>query len=287
MRKYIFFAIVLLLVVSGSIAVFFIAKLFVVPRSGLNIDTNPPSTVFVDGKKAGETPFSEIYKKGEKLIRLEPKDSSLASWEGKVRLVDNVETVIRRDFGQTENLSSGYILSFEKIGGNNAELAVVSRPDYARVEVDGEVKGYAPLKIKAITSGEHSIGLTLPGYLPKDIQGINVKKGYRLTVYVDLAEDISFIAEATPSAEQARIMVEILPTPTGFLRVREKDLLSSSEVGRVKPGERYVLLEENKDGTWYKIEYQQGRTGWIFARYAQKLSDLDQPNATDSGSLSD
>ncbi|MEK7165770.1 MAG: PEGA domain-containing protein [Patescibacteria group bacterium] len=64
--------------------------------------------------------------------------------------------------------------------------------------------------------------------------------------------------------------VEILDTPTGFLRVRKEPNTSGEEIGRVSPGEYYSMLDEDNNG-WYKIEYEIDKEGWISSQYAKKF----------------
>lgn len=66
--------------------------------------------------------------------------------------------------------------------------------------------------------------------------------------------------------------IEIEETPTGFLRVRKE--ADGEEVGRVNPGEFYALLDEDTvaGGTsWYKIEYETDKEGWVSSQYAKKF----------------
>ena len=67
----------------------------------------------------------------------------------------------------------------------------------------------------------------------------------------------------------AAAMVEILPTGTGFLRVRSGSGTAHAEITRVHPGEKYPLLEEVSG--WYKIRLVDQTEGWISGRYAKKL----------------
>jgi N-acetylmuramoyl-L-alanine amidase len=62
--------------------------------------------------------------------------------------------------------------------------------------------------------------------------------------------------------------VLILQTPTGFLRVRDQASLNGTEMGQVKPGETYQLLDERTD--WFQIKLTNGQSGWISSQYAQK-----------------
>jgi len=76
----------------------------------------------------------------------------------------------------------------------------------------------------------------------------------------------------SPTKPPAKPYVEILDTPTGFLRVRAEPGGSGEEVGRVNPGDFYSLLDEESVSStpWYKIEYESGKEGWISGQYADK-----------------
>ncbi|MDP3988814.1 MAG: SH3 domain-containing protein [bacterium] len=65
--------------------------------------------------------------------------------------------------------------------------------------------------------------------------------------------------------------VEILDTSTGFLRVRRGPSTSYDEIAQVQPGATYRLLETR--GQWYNIQLDETATGWIFAEYANVLSN--------------
>jgi len=69
--------------------------------------------------------------------------------------------------------------------------------------------------------------------------------------------------------EVAGARVQILPTGTGFLRVRSGSGTANAEITRVHPGEKYPLLEELSG--WYKIRLADQTEGWISGRYAKKL----------------
>lgn len=77
------------------------------------------------------------------------------------------------------------------------------------------------------------------------------------------------------SSQQTRNVrkVEILDTPTGFLRVREEPSTSSSEIGRAKPGDRFSVLDVRDvgGGIWYKIAFTETQDGWISGQYAKKI----------------
>ncbi len=80
-------------------------------------------------------------------------------------------------------------------------------------------------------------------------------------------------AENTKKASDSASVVTtqkivILETPTGFLRVREKDSIGSAEIGTVKPGDKLDLISEKAD--WYEVKLPDGKTGFISATYAKK-----------------
>lgn len=241
-------------------------------NAGLQIETIPQATVYINGDQMGTTPFELVQKPGEISIRLVPiaTETSLAPWGTKVTLTQGIKTVIRRDFAETEEKSSGEILSFEKISGSTASLAAVSTPDAAQVNLDGQNRDFTPLLINDIAVGDHKLVIFQAGYSEREIQA-RAEVGYKLTVVAMLAK-FEQAPEATESADEVlpkEEKIEILDTPTGFLRVRREPGKNGAEAGQVKPGEQFVLLEE-KD-SWYKIEYQKDKEGWISSEYVKKL----------------
>lgn len=65
--------------------------------------------------------------------------------------------------------------------------------------------------------------------------------------------------------------VEILPTGTGWLRVRSDPSLSASEVAKVNVGEKFILLEEGEG--WAKIKLSDGGEGWVSADFVKKIQE--------------
>ncbi|OGY10934.1 MAG: hypothetical protein A3A58_02930 [Candidatus Blackburnbacteria bacterium RIFCSPLOWO2_01_FULL_41_27] len=241
-------------------------------QAGLQIETTPQATVYIDGDQMGTTPFELVQKPGEVSIRLVPiaTETSLAPWGTKVTLVQGIKTVIRRDFAENEEASAGEILSFEKRSGNTASLTVVSAPDAAQVNLDGQNRGFTPLPVNDIAVGEHKLIISQAGYSERQIQA-RAGAGYKLTVVAMLAklDTVEANEESALVEELQREKVKIAETPTGFLRVRSAPTKNATESGQVKPGEEYVLLEE-KD-SWYKIEYQKDKEGWVSSEYVKKV----------------
>ncbi|MBI4033064.1 MAG: PEGA domain-containing protein [Candidatus Blackburnbacteria bacterium] len=252
-------------------------------QAGIQIETNPEASVYINGAEVGTTPYDEVRKPGDITLRLVPiAPSGLASWETKLTLIQGVRTVVKRDFAQNETASSGEVLSFEKAGGKGASLAVVSSPSSASVSLDGEVRGFTPVRVDSISLGEHQILISQTGFVEKEIRA-RTQEGYKLTVVATLAQIKE--EEASPQAQPspiAQTKVEILSTPTGFLRVRLEPSTSATEAAQVTPGKSYPYIDQNKDGTWFKIEYlpaqagEKGKEGWVSGQYAKKIETTEE-----------
>ncbi|RJR25925.1 PEGA domain-containing protein [Candidatus Microgenomates bacterium] len=255
--------------------------------AALQINTNPPANVFIDGKILGKTPFqSSEMQSGEITVKLIPEstEEALSSWESKITLNSGVLTLIERELGQTEEESSGQILSLEKSKDKEqASLTVISNPDGALIHIDGEAKGFTPITIDQIGVGDHQITLSKEGYVDKSIKARAVA-GFKLIVNAKMGQEVNkestpatSSGTPTPSAKPTAASgsssnsstIEIKDTPTGWLRVRKEASTASAEVGKVNPGETYEILEE--ENGWYKIEYESGSEGWISGQYAKKI----------------
>ena len=103
------------------------------------------------------------------------------------------------------------------------------------------------------------------GYLGKKDEAVTdeAKK-----VFSQLVAFLTGAASDTTTAPDGA-QIQVLDTPTGFLRVRANPSTGASELTQVKPGEKYSLLEE-KSG-WYKIRVKEGLEGWVSGQYAKKL----------------
>ena len=116
-----------------------------------------------------------------------------------------------------------------------------------------------------------------------DQAGFKVAEGSEITGlaklslgYLGRRSDGGITEEAKASiltfADKALIsqhLVEILPTGTGWLRVRANPSLSGQEVSKVNVGEKITLLSEQ--GSWYQVKLSDGKTGWISAAFAKKI----------------
>lgn len=246
---------------------------------GLKVVSNPSSNVFLNDKLVGKSPYEDKYQTGEYVLKLIPDEAATqaSSWQGRININPSVLTYVNRELGASELLSSGEILTLEKISLNETQLAIFSQPDGVVVLLDGQEKGVTPLLIKDVSAGEHDVSVTSPGFISRTVR-IQSTLGYKLSVNFQLAlaggtEGQAAGISPTPEPDQKKQLekpyVVIKDTPTGFLRVRSGPTTSSTEAARVKPADEYPLLEE-KQG-WYKILYDTDREGWISGRYASKV----------------
>ena len=260
----------------------FVTGYFSPPKAGLLIDTSPMSTVFVNGERMGTTKYEGMFKPGEVVVKLVPEsfDKPLPPYETKVKLVSGVKTIVQRVFLESEDKSSGAIISFEKSDDKNAQISVVSIPDAAQVLLDGQIRGNTPFKLSSVGVGEHTLTLKAQGYEDKEIN-VMTYKGFKLTAVFKLSpKDEPKQVEENPTPEPVREeKVKILKTGTGFLRVRIEPSTLAKEVGRVIPGEFYKLLDTDDETGWYKIEYKDGEEGWISNEYAEKGDESESASS--------
>lgn len=242
-------------------------------RGALQVTSQPKSRVYVNGKFVGVTPLckcelKEMLPSGEYRIRLVPEDSQFDPFENKITITPKVLTVVDRTFNK-DGIASGSIISLTKLQDKNTiELEIISFPDKAKIFLDNNVTGFTPIQLSNLTESDHEIKLTRDGYQDKTVR-IRTVKGFRLETLIFLGVSPSLSSEdieGSPQPEVSKVL--ILQTPTGFLRVRESASISSREIGRVTPGEKYDLLQEG--GGWFKIKLINGKEGWVSAQYAQK-----------------
>lgn len=269
--------------------------------SALQISSTPKSTIFLNDKEIGKTPYyDEKVVAGEYTIKLVPDNSQYVTWESKIKLNSEVLTVINRDMGLTEETSAGEILNLEKISVNDtSDVSIVTTPNLANVKFDNQDQGQSPVLIKNTTPSDHVISVSLPGYIDKNIK-IKTVARYKLNASIQLAsitanmpdlktEGVTATSSAKPSSSPSSSAttkptpkpsegpvtdpnkVLILDTPTGWLRVRVEPSLNATESGKVNPGEKYPYISEQTG--WVKIEFQTGKEGWVSSQYVKKIKE--------------
>lgn len=274
------------------IALFLLVGLFKPKMAGINISTVPSAKVFINNQEVGITPYKDFLKPGKYILRLTPEtlDQKIESYDMEVDLKQGIETVLKRDFGLTNETSSGYLLTFEKIGRGKSSISIVSEPDFSEIALDGKSRAIAPYKNSTLLPGSHDVAVRMDGFIENSFK-VSTFKGYELLAIVKLAkageEADTVDAKVTPTAsvtpttiklkDKGMGFIEVVNTPTGFLRVRSEPSTLGSEVGQAKPGEKYALIGVDEKTGWYKIEYElevsdeAAKSGWISNQYAKKV----------------
>lgn len=247
-------------------------------KGALQVTSVPAAKVYLNNKLLGQTPLCECDLKdmiavGDYTVKLVPIQGNFQPFEQSITISPKVLTVVDRTFGP-EGLGSGSIISLTPISDKkDAQISTISFPNTTEVFLDNNLEGPTPLLLKNITESDHELKLTKEGYKDKIIR-IRTVLGYKLDSLIFLGIDpnaatASATQISSPSATVLSVTkVLILQTPTGFLRVRDKASLGGAEIGQVKPGETYQLLNEQTG--WYQIQLTNGKTGWISSQYAQK-----------------
>jgi hypothetical protein len=310
MKKYL----PLLFLLAAVIGLIFLGKRIFASRkkSALSVNTTPRATIFLDGEHLGQTPYyNEALKAGEYVLKIVPESTgqALMPWEGRISLSPNILTVVNRELGLTQDDSSGEILSFEPLADKNAiSVSIVSTPDGAVVNLDGEPRGFAPLTLDNVTEGDHILLVSSPGFKERTVKAKTVK-GHKLIASVQLGRETETPAEEEPAEEEteaspspspkptaspkatatpkptvtpkptaspkvsasplAKPYVQIKSPDTGWVRVRKEPSTSAEELAKVNDGEQFPLTDEQSG--WYEIEYDTAKTGWISGQYAEKF----------------
>ena len=273
-KKALLVVVILVVVLSFAGYKFFFSRIANV--GGLKVVSNPKSSIFLNDKLLGKTPYDDKYPAGEYIMKLIPEDTSTsaASWQKKINISPSLLTYVNRELGASELSSSGDILFLEKITDKEAQVAIFSTPDSATVILDGQEKGVSPLVLRDVVAGEHDVAVSSPGFTSRTVR-IQAVTGYKLTVEYQLSILAENNSTSSPpstsigeSTDPAKPYVVIKDTPTGFLRVRSGPSTTATETAQIKPGDKYSFLGE--DSGWYKISYDTGKDGWISAKYAEK-----------------
>jgi len=264
-------------------------------KAGLQVTASPAANVVVNGQSVGKTPYYDNNKKaGSYTIQMTAVDSG-QTWEGKIELLGGTLSTVHRVFGDTPEKSHSFSLSFEKLSNKKvAAVNIVSIPTSATTNIDGKPSDFTPRSLD-VDPGNHVFTFTAPGYQDKIINA-SIPAGYRLILNFTMAAmDITptptptiatpsaglvtptttktsitpLPKQATSSATLAKPYVEILTTPTGFLRVRESALAGSTELAQVNPGDKFPYKLESSTASWYQIEYLPGKWGFVSSTYAK------------------
>lgn len=271
------FLVPIIILILGAIFYFFRHQ--ILGKTGfLEVNTQPQTIVFLNGQQAGETPFKKELTVGEVEVKIFAKNGDFSEplWEeSRVKINPSTLTLINYNFQDEPAYQSGEMLTLSPISPkDSAALKIITYPNQAIVNIDGQTKGYTPLFLEKIESGQHIVEVTSPAY-QNYVLKLNLNAGYELECQIKLAaekEEEKKTEEALPTATFEQKVVEILPTPNGWLRVRQGPGTSYPEITKVNSGEEFPLLEE-KEG-WLKLKLSEEQEGWVSGQYARKKEEL-------------
>ncbi len=265
MKKGIFLILILLsifLIIIRFFSPYLVSYLGLEPRAGIRVESEKEAEVLLNGKKVGKTPFEDSnLKPGEYLVQLK---SDSGSWKGYVSLEGKTQSIVNRELSSTPASSSGEIITLESGSG----ASVISTPQGSEVDIDGKIYGKTPLLVKDLPSGEHLFLISHNNFLKRVIRAL-VIKDYMLNINVDLSISEPDFTKITANPIEISRLVKVGNTPTGFLRVRSGPFLSSTEIGRVNPGDILTLIEELP--SWVKIRIEGGKEGYVSSDYIEKI----------------
>lgn len=285
--------VLLILVSSFLLGGCTIKDLFVKAPAGLDINTTPTSTVFINGENKGETPYlNKNVKPGTYTLKLVPTSgNNLPSYETKLVLISKASTIISRTFTPNDPESSGYTLQLQEDLSGGTFLSVISDPDTVNVTIDDKPSGFTPRSKIATSPGSHTLFVTSPGYLEQTIS-VTAAKGYNLVVNFKLASQTITLSPTPQSTDSATLplassppspssvaasssaQIGTIPKPyvivgetgTGWLRIRKDASGTSEELGKANTGEKLKYLGESTELGWFKIEFE-GSAGWVSGKY--------------------
>lgn len=286
-------------IVLISAVVFSACSLLPAQKAGIHVVTNLPASVALDGKEVGQTPYDVQDLQVKKYsMKLSPSDSSYATYQTTVQMSSGVQAAVDWSFGKTTDDSSGIVLELQPSQKKGAsELEVVTTPDNVPVVLNNESKGFSPLVLDDLTEGQYTLSFQAPGYEPFT-RAVNVFAGKRVVVQAKLAKKPNPTPTATSAAvlttpinptptpnsspkasstpkptvkpgTTAKPYVEILETPTGFLRVRDAPATTGKELGQLNTGDTAPYAGETQNN-WYKITFKNATSSaWVSGQYAK------------------
>ena len=65
-------------------------------------------------------------------------------------------------------------------------------------------------------------------------------------------------------------IIEITETGAGYLRVRDAAAFNGTEITRVSPGDRFIVLD--RESGWVQIQFDENSTGWVSGEYTQLIN---------------
>lgn len=246
--------------------------------AALQISSSPKSTVLLDGKEVGKTPYyDEKLQPLEYTLKLVPEDSKLVTWESKIKLNPEVLTVVNRELGIASETSTGEILALEKISQKDiSEVSIVTTPNLTNVKFDKQDQGQSPVLVKNVTPSDHEIQVSLPGYIDRTVK-VRTVAGYRLNASIQLAALTTTInlpspttsMTSSPSATNSSKATNKTPSPQPSASPLNSPSPSKTSTPTSTPG---VVTDPNK------VLILDTPTGWLRVRETPGGAEIGKVN---------
>ena len=265
--------------------------------SAINVvsENNVEIEIFIDDQFIGKTPLfidenTIPTKNDERTYLLSFRHDGYEEQTVKVRLLDghslNISVnmfliPVPKDIGLLNQLPDGvYFLDFT----NNQELSNANKKEWAKA-INYWFKTRGDFISGNIKLSEIAYFIDNEGRIYNNVgnevsnNDIKLEKDDKI-VYLGNANESGVNKFAQESLKkffndiditESTAMVMITPNSVGFLRVREQPTTTSKELTKVETGTSFPLLEESKG--WYKIEFDDGKQGWVSGIYSEIISD--------------
>ena len=237
--------------------------------SGLVISTNPENAdIVLDDQKLGPSPLEKSVESG--LHKVTVSKEGYISRMLEVNVTNGFKLIINVDLTPQVKIESKELKAYKN-------LRVIHIYPTAKLNQVGALAEMIDLEMyKAdLLMTEDGILLT-----QKELAEKIVKENPNPTLAYLAEEQTADLGEAAKkSIDDLRLsalgnkantmFLEVTTTPTGYLNVREGPSTSAKLITRIKPGEKFELLEEHPE--WFKIQLPDSTSGWVSAQYVTKV----------------
>jgi len=194
--------------------------------------------------------ISKVIFKGDVLFLGRPTFNSDMAGLAKIKKV-----VFDKPYEQTPVINASALVD----AGGEATASAFLKEDVKFVVAKRSVNGFTILLSKPATD---DLSFSWTAVAVKDLKESISKQEATPSAVSSPASQLT-VLEATSSASIET--VTIAESELGYVRVRADHSTSSEEIGQVKPGDKFTVLEDS--GEWVKVEYEPGKFGWVSKTY--------------------
>ncbi|OHA70997.1 MAG: hypothetical protein A3E07_02125 [Candidatus Wildermuthbacteria bacterium RIFCSPHIGHO2_12_FULL_45_9] len=201
-------------------------------------------------------------KYGDKQVRGRIIETIIPEGAGEEAFISSMGKELQEQVAQGEKVWGkplGKGNAAEKEEAKKLEWLVYREDDVARLLLDN-VEQLNPRGIKFILREIEATRLQVTQEADRYLLDVSLS--------ISLNELIEFPSPSPLPSPEPVARVVITKTPTGWLNARAGAGTNYEQIGRVYPGEKFVLLEELNG--WYKIQLKEDLVGWVVVRHAAK-----------------